>query len=641
MNHSDEPRDPREDALSRALHAQAETVRPAGDGLMAIRGRIERRRSRTRWVVPTASAAAVVATVTAVVASGALTGPKRTLQPTALGDVTLASSTTPAVPKQAPKHAVQQTTVPAPVATTAVGRTVPTVAVASPVAKVTGAPVSTVTSIVASDASPAGPAPVWPFANAIAAAKWQKTAPASDWHSDAVSTAEHFLDSLKLPGVTLTGKLVPGANADTTTVTFAQSVGTLPPASFATVELSQWGKGARAPWGVVSVSSPGLAVGAPTAGASVAGTLHVSYSTLATVSDAGEQVTVTASLYAAGSNDVLAQTSLPTAAGSSLSTNGATGPGYVVMTDRVSGGSTVDVEGLAVVPVVLVSGPAQTSTAPPPAAATYVALVGGKIEVIDAGTGAVVRTLAPAATDVTEVAVSDDRQWVYFLRDGSGCGGTVWRAPLDGTGTPAQFSTYLSGLSTFGIAGPGAPWMSYVYTPCTGGQQTLFFFHGSEGPGPQNISSTSRPPDVRTVAISPDGKQASAFVRTGMMGNVWTFDLTAVPPAGSRGGGGPTMDAHTTPAACSTGLECVGETYDAQGDLVLVRANGAQLEVVTDVNGTVKTLFSVTASSQLATLDIDPTGTRYLLTDGVSKGWLWTGSGQPTPIAGSVTDASW
>ena len=79
-----------------------------GDGLVRIRARVERRRSRTRWMVPTAGAAAVAATVTAVVASGVLTGTKQTLQPNALGPVTLTGSSTPSASPAArhdPAHA--------------------------------------------------------------------------------------------------------------------------------------------------------------------------------------------------------------------------------------------------------------------------------------------------------------------------------------------------------------------------------------------------------------------------------------------------------------------------------------------------------------------------------------------------------
>src|SRR2546421_10557279 len=76
MNERYEPVDPRhEDALSRALHAEAETIRPAGDGLIRIRARVDRRRVHNRWILPTATAATVAATVTAVVASGVFAGP--------------------------------------------------------------------------------------------------------------------------------------------------------------------------------------------------------------------------------------------------------------------------------------------------------------------------------------------------------------------------------------------------------------------------------------------------------------------------------------------------------------------------------------------------------------------------------------
>ena len=75
MSERNEPVDPRhEEALAAALHAEADSVRTAGDGLIRIRARVERRRMRMRLLVPIAGTAAVAATVTAVVGIGMLAG---------------------------------------------------------------------------------------------------------------------------------------------------------------------------------------------------------------------------------------------------------------------------------------------------------------------------------------------------------------------------------------------------------------------------------------------------------------------------------------------------------------------------------------------------------------------------------------
>ena len=93
MSERNEPVDPRhEDALARALHAQAESVRPAGDGLIRIRARVDARSGRVRWIIPSAAVAAVAATVTAVVASGVLVGSSHNSQSTALPPASLAAS---------------------------------------------------------------------------------------------------------------------------------------------------------------------------------------------------------------------------------------------------------------------------------------------------------------------------------------------------------------------------------------------------------------------------------------------------------------------------------------------------------------------------------------------------------------------
>ena len=66
-----------------------------------------------------------------------------------------------------------------------------------------------------------------------------------------------------------------------------------------------------------------------------------------------------------------------------------------------------------------------------------------RLHVYDAATNAEVRPLAGNTTGVTQVAVSDDRQWVYYLLGASNvCGaGTLMRTRLDGTGTPTKVDT--------------------------------------------------------------------------------------------------------------------------------------------------------------------------------------------------------
>jgi hypothetical protein len=74
--------DTHEDILRRVLGAEAEQVRPAGDGLDIIRERIEQRRRRLRWLRPTFAVATAAALGAAAAIAVALTqSSKQTLQP--------------------------------------------------------------------------------------------------------------------------------------------------------------------------------------------------------------------------------------------------------------------------------------------------------------------------------------------------------------------------------------------------------------------------------------------------------------------------------------------------------------------------------------------------------------------------------
>ncbi|MDX6229134.1 MAG: hypothetical protein QOI76_2524, partial [Frankiales bacterium] len=250
MSERNEPVDPRhEEALAAALRAQAETVRPAGDGLIRIRARVERRRMRSRLLIPVATTAAVAATVTAVVATGLLAGsgnkPGVALGPTsvpAVATTTSAPTTTPAeTQRPSTSTAVSSANVVASSATT------------------TAPP--TETSVI-SPTQPPGPVPIWPFADKTAADAWQAKAAgvSSPWQLDPKGTAERFVGSvmaqLHLPKQQYAGAThLNSADGTATVDVFRLEQSSGKPVALGTVRLSRWSTGAAAPWGVVGVTS--------------------------------------------------------------------------------------------------------------------------------------------------------------------------------------------------------------------------------------------------------------------------------------------------------------------------------------------------------------------------------------------------
>ena len=621
MSERYEPVDPRhEDALTQALHAQADTVRPAGDGLIRIRERVEKRRARNRWIIPTATCATVAATVTAVVASGVLSGSGHHDNTATVGLATLsATSSHHPTPSATPPSAAPTPSpfVVAPPSTVATRATTPPAVTTAPTT-----PTMSANTMVPSNAA-LGATPVWPFSSTAEAVAWQKTAATNpdQWRLDPRGVAERFVGSLKLPKMQFSGTSHVARDNGTATV----DVNRIEPTTgrttrLGTVLLSRWSHGVDAPWGVVGVtSSPGaalpLAITSPKSGATVGSPLPVSF----TLTGAEDDVFVSA--WAAGATSPSATKHIVTAIGATVTLTSlpTSGRGYVVVADGNSGGDSLQISRLAVVPVAF--------GAPTTTAATYVAVHDGTLNVYDAATDTEVHPLAGDSSGATQVAVSDDRQWVYYLKTGPNCSGVIMRTPADGSGSPQVVSTAASNISAFSISGPHAEHLSYVSTTCSGAQTLTW-------PGGK-ITTPAIPPDARTVAISPDGTSVAAFVRTGTQGNVFVF---------KQGGPHSSYQDGTVPAGCAgtDGTECVGATYAANGDLVTVTSDGQTLKVQRQHGaGAPTTLFSVTDSSQLATVDLDPTGTKVLLTDGAGKGWSWSGTGAAKPLPVSMTGASW
>jgi len=160
--------DPHGDLLARALRAEAESIVPAGDGLTKIRGRVEQRRSRFRWLIPSAS----------VVTAAALGG-------IAFGAYSV-SNNDDSLTTDRPAHS--QTASGGPTASAH-----PTTSSSASASTPPGG--QTVTGY-QGDVTP-----VWPFRSAAEVTAWQHSsnAPGEPWRLSAPLTARSFLHQLALP----------------------------------------------------------------------------------------------------------------------------------------------------------------------------------------------------------------------------------------------------------------------------------------------------------------------------------------------------------------------------------------------------------------------------------------------------------
>jgi hypothetical protein len=155
--------------------------------------------------------------------------------------------------------------------------------------------------------------------------------------------------------------------------------------------------------------------------------------------------------------------------------------------------------------------------------------------------------------------------------------------------------------------------------------------HWQTAAGSGQITGFTKPPLAESLALSPDGGSLASQVRTGTAGNVYTFALP----------GAQTLNDGVVPTGCTTvGNSCISAAYGSNGDLVYVQSDGQQLVAFRQHAGTATRLFQV-AGAHGGTVDLDPTGTKVLLTDGAAHAWSWTGGGPAKALPGSIADASW
>jgi hypothetical protein len=203
------------------------------------------------------------------------------------------------------------------------------------------------------------------------------------------------------------------------------------------------------------------------------------------------------------------------------------------------------------------------------------------------------------------------------------------RTRLDGTGGPETVETGSTSVGLFAIAGDHAQQLSWLQIDCQGGW--TLGWRTSQGQA-GHFSAPNSPPVPESLSISPDGSTVAANVKTGMESNVETYALSTAR----------SVTDGSAPTGCATpGFGCSDATYAADGDLVYVQSDGQQLTVSRSHSGGPTQLFHVAAAYGQPTVDLDPTGTKVLLTDGLGHAWAWAGSGSAKALPGTITDASW
>lgn len=576
------------DVLARLLHEEADRIVPAGDGLTRIRERVARRRSHSRWLIPSASvvtAAALAAAVFGVYNGLSGNGhPARLAQsgPSGTSSVTGNPTTAPAT-------------------TTPVDR---------------GGPVT----------------PVWPFSTQDQVNAWiasYRTGGHSPWHLDPRYTATAFIDALgvaKQP-VTVVGTSQAGANTlqvrlALTTTQSGQ------PHEFGTVTVTRWGTDKNAPWEVTGVTTAGATIDSPSAGATISSPLAMHYTlnggaeddVLASVWDAGGQLGSTHTVTGGGTHQISVPFGSPSAA-----------VGFVVMADVQTGSGIWVLSRLAVTPVRFNTTSFVDTKYPP----YFVAVRDGRLAVFYSKLGGFDRWLTPRQPGgpVSAPQLSADGKWVYFLQATGPSAQDLRRVSINGGPAQTVVDNSKGDVMTFAIGGDHSQYLAYA-TRGSGGAQNVVWKNTDTGTtGGFNIAGM--PPAIEQLAWAPDGRHLAAQIRTGNMWGLWVYDTQTATSWNSG-----------LPVPCKQGSACSAVSFDKAGNLYFVDAASAstwqlQQYTGTDVKHVSDIIVGIPGNSpEGSTVDITPDAYAALVSTGDGRIYRVV-NGQAIVVTTNADQATW
>ena len=395
--------------LAEVLHAEAHTVTPAGDGLVRIRERIERRRARLRWLRPTL----------AVATAGALGA-------TAFVGATLADG---------------------------IGRVTGDGAdpAAGPTASAPSSPAS------ASASTQFVRTPLWPFTSGEEVAGWREGGgPRKQrWLLDPAQVATRFATFLGVPGLQVTSSLdEPAGKA----VTLGRDLGGVR-RTVTVVHLARVGTGAGAPWVVRVAGAYGAKIVGPKFETRITSPVHVAVEAEGTLTVevwSARRTTPYGSATATddGQNRVEVDVAFSGTTG---------GVGMLVARQTASDGGPAK---LTAVPVLLPGGPPVVSAARYPA--SFVGVADGRIATFDSTTGRRLRWLTsrqPGGGDSEPVLAGDT---VFYVHGTGTCSAEIRRVPVQG-GTPTRVVGGLPGAAAQVAVSADAKMLAWVQSNCAGG----------------------------------------------------------------------------------------------------------------------------------------------------------------------------
>lgn len=569
-----------EQLLRTALHGEAETLAPGGDGLARIQQRINARRARRMWLRPVAAVGAFVVVGGAGFAAYALTRPAKG------SDSVITTTHLPSVQPSVTPSATPTETKPA------------------------------------SDGFPA--AGMFPYTSAAAEQN------VLSWAGDPGRVALHFAnDFAGVSGIDLImSTAISGNTGDVTLGRAFNGSGQLP---VTIVHLVRFNKA----WIVVGASDPKnvLTIATPKSGARVTSPISVSGP------DYGVDESVQLSVRSLHSAGALATQNVSFGnAGGSWSAK-LTVP---VVTDPV--GAIVAYEASAadggpqrlVVTGVRFGASAVQAAGYP---RYFYGVKNGRITKFAARDGAAIRYLTPAAPGggASDPQLVGDR--VYYIAGSGTCANAVMSVPTSG-GTPSSVATPAAGYvaSSYAVSAD-AKTIAVFETACqpAGNQPQGLLVSTVIGTSTTHtIEFPSFPPTILgNPSWESDDLHVDAVLRTGN---------SAGPVRWSAFTAASVSDSAASPCTTPTTGFPQDLQVDSGGAVWMAEQDGNAMSVVRCTGQSLTTVFSVAVAGTPAELAVTSDGQAVLLTDINGNVWRWTsGSAAPTKLSPSVplTGVSW
>ena len=579
-----EPDSSLEELLRSALHGEADSISPAGDGLARIQQRTAARRTRW-WLRPVAVVGAAAFAGAAGFTAYAVTSAQHDERDS------LANKNPSPIPS-------------------------------SPLASPTASASPTV------PAAPAFPATAfYPFTSAAAERSWetQKGPATQAWITDPVAEAKQFIAKFVLAdGVSKVTDQHVGAK--TASVTLGRTMtdgGAQRDVSVTTVQLQRFGKawlvlGARDAGGYLQLSSPAsgdhitspVTVAGPGFGADEAVQVDVRA--------IGAPRLASSPGHASFGNGITAWSST-VAFSPPADPRGAV---VVVENSAADGGpSRITAVGVTFDP---------ESTGYP---AYFYGVKNNRVTKFSARTGAAVSYLtAPSVRTVSDPQRVGDQ--VYYLSGIGTCAAAIKSVGLTG-GTPTTVATADTGYGITGYAVSAPKVNTFFENACL------------PGASPQarlvvnTLVNDTQPATTRTdfAAVPPglvadptwdvDNQHFDAILATGTQSQLARYD-----------GYGPPSSPTDNVAACAgfdaTGRQPLAAELDTNGYLWIATRSGSSIDVVRCIGSTPQVMFTIAGNRQPADVDVAGSGGAVLVTDTDGHVWRWTQGGDVTQLTPSV-----